>query len=244
MSTVKIYTACKFEYFFDFRPLHFGGKCGKIFVKERSAVICRKAQLHGDRTEICMKFLFGTKLRFFWVVIPMAALLAVAIVYNGKAEGLLKFYPLIIFLAGAIIFSLIYFFRLVGLGFDEVRTAGLFSSRERVMINEGKELIVTLLPKRKLQFEIFGNDGVLAELDWLSLDEDGKIPDINLFRAKSIGGKRAVRSILKFYGVPSKDDAAAIIKGDASYEDELVRISSKESEIKLREIHIYFKKTV
>ncbi len=220
------------------------GNVVKSLLRSGARFIRRQAQLHGDRTEIFMKFLFGTKLRFFWVVIPMAALLAVAIVYNGKSEGLLKFYPLIIFLAGAIVFSFIYFFRLVGLGFDEVRTAGLFSSRERVMINEGKELIVTLLPKRKLQFEIFGNDGVLAELDWLSLDEDGKIRDINLFRAKSIGGKRAVRSILKFYGVPSKEGAEAIIKGDAGYEDELVKISSKESEIKLKEIHIYFKKTV
>ena len=191
-----------------------------------------------------MKYLFGTKLRFFWVILPMAALLAVAIAYNEHSEGLLKFYPLIVFLCGAIIFSVVYFFRLVGVGFEEVRTAGLFSSRERVIINEGKELVITILPKHKLWVEVFGNDGVRAELDWLVNNDDGTIPDINLFRARAIGGKRSAKGVLKLYGVCDLDQRDAIIKGQSEYEDELVKITACESEIKLREIHIYFKKTV
>ena len=191
-----------------------------------------------------MKYLFGTKLRFFWVTIPMAALLAIAIIYNNKSDGLLKFYPLIVFLSGCIIFSVVYFFRMVGIGFEEVRTVGLFSSRERVVVNEGKELVITKLPAGKLDVELFGNDGVRAQLDWLVTSDDGTIPDINLFRARAIGGKRALRAILKFYGVPSKELRDGIIRGEKSYEDELVRIFASENEIELREVHIYFKKTV
>lgn len=191
-----------------------------------------------------MKYLFGTKLRFFWVTIPMAALLAIAIIYNNKSDGLLKFYPLIVFLSGCIVFSVVYFFRMVGIGFEEVRTVGLFSSRERVVVNEGKELVITKLPAGKLDVELFGNDGVRAQLDWLVTTDDGTIPDINLFRARAIGRKGALRSILKFYGVPTKELRDGIIRGEKSYEDELVRIFASQNEIEQREIHIYFKKTV
>ena len=191
-----------------------------------------------------MKYLFGTKLRFFWVTIPMAALLAIAIIYNNKSDGLLKFYPLIVFLSGCIVFSVVYFFRMVAVGFEEVRTVGLFSSRERVVVNEGKELVITKLPAGKLDVELFGNDGVRAQLDWLVTTDDGTIPDINLFRARAIGRKGALRSILKFYGVPTKELRDGIIRGEKSYEDELVRIFASQNEIEQREIHIYFKKTV
>ena len=191
-----------------------------------------------------MKYLFGTKLRFFWVTIPMAALLAVSIIYNNKSDGLLKFYPLIVFLSGCIVFSVVYFFRMVGIGFEEVRTVGLFSSRERVVVNEGKELVITKLPAGKLDVELFGNDGVRAQLDWLVTTDDGTIPDINLFRARAIGRKGALRSILKFYGVPNKELRDGIIRGEKSYEDELVKIFASQNEIEQREIHIYFKKTV
>lgn len=191
-----------------------------------------------------MKYLFGTKLRFFWVTIPMAALLAVSIIYNNKSDGLLKFYPLIVFLSGCIVFSVVYFFRMVAVGFEEVRTVGLFSSRERVVVNEGKELVITKLPAGKLDVELFGNDGVRAQLDWLVTTDDGTIPDINLFRARAIGRKGALRSILKFYGVPTKELRDGIIRGEKSYEDELVKIFASQNEIEQREIHIYFKKTV
>jgi hypothetical protein len=174
----------------------------------------------------------------------MAALLAIAIIYNNKSDGLLKFYPLIVFLSGCIAFSVVYFFRMVAVGFEEVRTVGLFSSRERVVVNEGKELVITKLPAGKLDVELFGNDGVRAQLDWLVTADDGTIPDINLFRARAIGGKRALRAILKFYGVPSKELRDGIIRGEKSYEDELVRIFASQNEIEQREIHIYFKKTV
>ena len=191
-----------------------------------------------------MKYLFGTKLRFFWVMIPMAALLALAIAYNDRALGLLKYYPLIVFSSGAIVFTLVYFFRLVGFGFEEIRTMGLFSSRERVSINEGRTLTITKMPARKLQFELFGNDGVLAQLDWLVPEEDGTIPDINLFRAKALGGNRTLLSILKFYGVESSELRESIVNGKSTYEDELVKIESGLTETELRQIHIYFKKTI
>ena len=169
----------------------------------------------------------------------MLALLSIAIKYNDHSDNLLKFYPLMVFLAAAIIFTVVYFFRAIGVGFDEVRTIGLFSTREHAIINEGKTLTVTLLPKKKLMVELFGNDGVLAELDWLCLDEDGKIPDINLFRAKAIGGKRAALKIISFYGVP-KEDAQSVFEGIETYEDDLVTINSSENENGYRQINVKF----
>ena len=191
-----------------------------------------------------MKFLFATKLRYFWVLIPMSILLSIAMIFNQYADGLLKLFPLIIFLIGCIIFTFVFLFRLVGFGYDEVMTAGLFSSREHVVINEGKTLIITALPKRKLCIELFGNDGVLAGLDWLSPSEDGTIPDINLFRARAIGGISSMKSVLKFYGV-NKDSRSGIIAGECEYEDELVHISGgKDEKTNGKQIRIKFKATV
>ncbi len=190
-----------------------------------------------------MKFLFGTKIRFFWVLIPFFGVLSLAVSMNRYADNLLKLYPLIIFLGGCIIFTFVYFFRAVGIGFDEVRTVGLFSSRERVMINEGKTLVLTLLPKRRILVELFGNDGVLAELDWLKTDDSGTIQDINLLRAKAIGGKGSLVKILKFYGL-SAEDADALLDDGTKYEDELVTVTTSENEAQNKQVHIKFLKTI
>lgn len=191
-----------------------------------------------------MKFLFATKLRYFWVLIPMSIILSIAMIFNQYADGFAKLYPLIIFLIGCIIFTFVFLFRLVGFGYDEVMTAGLFSSREHVVINEGKTLVITALPKRKLCVELFGNDGVLAGLDWLSPNDDGTIPDINLFRARAIGGISAMKSVLKFYGV-HKESRGGIIAGECEYEDELVHISGgKDEKTNGKQIRIKFKATV
>lgn len=187
-----------------------------------------------------MKFLFSTRLKFFWVLIPMVILMCVTLAFNSYSDELLKFYPLIIFLGACIIFTFVFLFRVVGIGFDEVRTIGLFSSRERAVINEGKTLTITLLPHRKLFIELFGNDGVLAELDWLSKNEDGSIPDINLFRAKAVGGMRAVKKILKFYGL-AQADITALTDAGAPYSDDLVEVTaSNEANNNYLQINIKF----
>ncbi len=190
-----------------------------------------------------MKYLFGTKLRFFWVIIPMLGTMSLALAYNSYADGLLKFYPLIVFLGGCVIFTVVYLFRVVGMSFAEVKTVGLFSSRERVMINEGRTLTLTLLPKKKLLVELYGNDGVIAELDWLRTDEDGKIPDINLFREKALGTKKTLAATLRFYGVP-KDTAEKLLENGGEYADELISVSSAENEQGKTCISINFLKTV
>lgn len=191
-----------------------------------------------------MKFLFSTRLRFFWVLIPMTVLMCIALAFNGYADGLLKFYPLIVFLGACIIFTFVFLFRVVGIGFDEVRTIGLFSSRERAIINEGKTLTVTLLPKRKLLIELFGNDGVLAELDWLTKNDDGTVDDINLFRAKAVGGIKSVRRILKFFGL-SQNDISGLLDSRIPYSDDLIEVStSNESVNNYKQINIKFTATV
>ncbi len=189
-----------------------------------------------------MKYLFATKLRYFWIVLPMTGMLSAALILNKYAEGLLKLYPLIVFLSGCIIFTFVYLFRVVGLGYDEVRTIGLFSSREHVMINKDRTLVLTLMKKRRIKIELFGNDNILAQLDWLCANEDGSIPDINLFRTRAIGSKGSVIGILKFYGVPSKD-AVALVNRGTEYEDTLVRAQSTFNEFGEKQILIFFKET-
>ena len=138
---------------------------------------------------------------------------------------------------------MIFLFRAVGLAFDEVRTIGLFSSRERVMVNEGKTLTLTLLPKKKIMIELFGNEGVLAELNWLKKNDDGTIPDINLFRAKAVGSSSTLISTLKFFGL-SKEDAEAVVNEGAKYEDEIISVTATPPDAEKKQISIKFIATV
>ena len=171
-------------------------------------------------------FLFSTRLRVYWVEIPIILLMTVTLHYNTHSEALFGLYPLIVFCALAMVFVLIYFFRGIQISMDEIRYVGLFSSRDKAMINEGKTLIIDIMRGGRLNITLFGNDGVTAGLDWLK--GDGTPRDIDLFRGKAIGGRLAARRVLEFFSVES-DAIEALIKDEdeVRFDYELVTASAE-----------------
>lgn len=176
-------------------------------------------------------YLFGTRLLMYWVMLPVGALLGLCIAYNKHAENLFKFYPLIIASILGLIFIFIYFFRVIRISYDEIRYIGLFTSRDSAVINEGKTLIIERGRGKRLKVSLFGNDGVLADLDWLKSTGDAP-RDISLFRGKAIGGERAVRKVLKFFAVGEDDIKEILLGGMTSYENELILLEVFEDDDK------------
>ena len=161
--------------------------------------------------------------------LPIIVLFLVALRYNKYSEEVGKFYPLMIFLGLAACFIFIYLFRVISISLEEIRYHGLFSSRDRADINEGKELIITRLPNRRIKIDLFGNDGTLPEYSWI---KDGKPIDIFLFRGKSLGTKRTVISLLTFFGVDGDDAIESLEKDSFSGDYELSSLESKKEEDK------------
>ncbi len=142
-------------------------------------------------------YLFSTRLYVFLTEFPLMLLLSVAIKFNEKAENLLKLYPLIVLTTGIMLFILIYFIRGIKINADEIRTVGVFASRDYVLIKPDTRIVLTDKGKRRLKLEVYGRNDHSATYNWQRND----IPDeINLFRATAIGGAGSITSLLRFYG--------------------------------------------
>jgi hypothetical protein len=155
--------------------------------------------------------------------LPLVILLILAIAYNDNSKELLKLYPLQILLILGMIFIFIYFFRLVKLNTDEVRCIGLFSSKDSAIIKQDKRLAVTLMSRGRLMIEVFGI-GEAPLLDWVN-PEDYKNSEINLFRTKCVGSKRAAKKILSYFDI-DKTDFDKIFENE-SFEKEYEAITLK-----------------
>ena len=158
-------------------------------------------------------YLFCTKPVMFLTELPILALLALAIIFNDSADGLLKLYPLIITSAAIAVFIFIFFFRVISLSNEEIRIIGRFTSRESAIINEGKRLVLTLDSRGRLKLELFEDDGVLPELDFLKNDPDYKPQGLNLFRERAVFGEHSLRRVLRYLEV-SDSDIGAILSSD------------------------------
>ena len=167
-------------------------------------------------------YVFCTKWYVFLTEIPLAALLALTIYYNKYADNLVKFYPLI--------------------SYDEIRYIGIFSSRDKAVINKDKTVIINFLSYGRIKVRLFGSDGKAPLLDWAQNDENYTPVDIFLFRGKGVGGQRAVRRILKYFEVP-KDEQTRFINEDFSAEYMYSSISSSIVDDN-REIRIRITETV
>ena len=188
------------------------------------------------------KYLFCTSPLMYLSELPVIILFIIVLRYNRYSELLTKFYPLLIFLVLTMVFIFIYLFRVISISYEEIRYHGLFSSRDRADINEGKELIITVLPKRRLRINLFGNDGTLPEYSWINA-ENGKPLDIFLFRGKALGTKRKVLSLLRFFGVDEEDASQALLNDSFQGDYELVSLESKREEEKTT-IRLRIKETV
>lgn len=174
--------------------------------------------------------------------LPVIGLLVLAIYFNGSAGGDLKLYPLITVLSLAVIFILIYLFRVVVISAEEIRAIGPFSSKDKAIINKDKTLILTLKERGRLIVTLFGNDGERPALDWAKGDD--YIPvDINLFREKVEGRRRSARKILRFFGIPSSDISAILSPDGFSGEYDGFSVSAQEQN-SVFEIKIRFNETI
>ena len=188
-------------------------------------------------------YLFCSKLRVYWCLLPLVGILLLCIKYNKHSTGLYGLYLLGITASLAIGFVLIYFFRVIAISYDEIRYIGWFSSRDRAVITEGKTIILRPIGKRRIKISLFGNDGIAPGFDWLKSTQNAS-KDYYLFRGKAIGGKCDIKRILRFFGVSSED--CDIITGscsDFSKSYENVTVTTKEID-EIREIHIRMDKTV
>ncbi len=180
-------------------------------------------------------------LRPILISIPLALLLAAAIALNNAVDTLLKLYPLIIFSILAMIFTFVYFFRVVSLSKEEIKVIGPFSSKDCSIINEGKTLIITRRRGNRISIDLFGNNGVNADLDWLKNEQT--VRDIYLFKSKVVGGTNSIIRILRYLGI-DEADASEIAASDEyakEYADYTVSVSSPEE---MKEIRIKFTNTL
>ena len=186
-------------------------------------------------------FLFSSRIRIYLTEIPPIILLIISIKFNGTADNLMKLYPLIIITSALTVFIAVYFFRAIVIGVDEVKCIGPFSSKEKAIIAKDKQLVITLLPKRRLRIELFGDGHDLAEsCKWL---KDDTSSSINLFRAKANGGERAARRILRYFDVPDTVFSSLIEKDGYSEDFENVTVSS-DTVNEAKTITVYFKNTI
>lgn len=184
--------------------------------------------------------LFCTKIRYFLTEIPPLLLLAIAIKYNSGVESTMKLYPLIIVMSGVVVFIALYFFRAVKINNEEIKAIGLFSSREKAVINKDKTLHITVLPKNKIRVELFGDNDNFDTYAWLKNEET---TEINLFRAKANGNEKTVHRILSYFGA-EKDDIQKVFSTDGfSIDYEKIAITSEITE-NIKIIKVYFKETI
>lgn len=187
-------------------------------------------------------YIYASRLRAFWVLVPMSTLLMLSVVFNSSSEGALKLYPLIIFSIGAIIFTFIFLFRYISISYSEIKYIGRFTSRDSATINAEKTLVIELLEKKRVNIKLYGNEGYNPEIKWLTKAE-GEDGDVCLFRGKAYGGEQVAVRILMYFGVDVKDiDVILADEGFLeSYENVTVSTSVVDSH---REIKIRFDKTV
>lgn len=188
-------------------------------------------------------FLFCTRARVYWVELPILFVMLMAISINGNIDGALKLYPLIIICVGALLFTLIYFFRAIDISYQEIRDIGRFSPRDSAEITEGRTLVLHLCTRGKVEIRLIGID-TLPEYSWMRRDNN-ETREICMYRGKVWGGERSASKILSFFGM-KKDEIDALLSADAteSKEYDKVAISASSAEDGSKEIRIRFTETV
>ena len=148
-------------------------------------------------------FLFCTKLRMFLSEIPIVFLFIVSLNYTGKMESAVGLLPLIILLGGLFIFILIFLFRFILISKQEIKINGVFSSKDRCKLNEGRTLKLILKKGHYVYVEVWGVD-VAPEFEWINKNDPIE-RDVRLFREKYVGAIGSIKRILRFFEVPAED---------------------------------------
>lgn len=188
-------------------------------------------------------FLFSTKLYYFWTVIPLAFILAVAIYLNNDVKTVFKLYPMIILLSVVIIVNILFYIRGIRLTYDDARCLGLFSKKDYARYSKDSSLVITVLRHGRLLVEVFGfiEEGGIG-YDWFDSD---KSAEINLFRARTNGNSKTVKKILRYYGASETDAQLALNQAEFKTETKEIIISSTLTENdSARQVRITFKEIV
>ena len=178
-------------------------------------------------------YMLSTKLWVYLIELPLLLLLCIASQLNSITESLLKFYPLITVLIMGMFFIFIYFLRGASLSYEEIRTWGLFSTRDSALISKDKTLYITLRPRRKINLSLWGNDGTPA-FDWQT-EEDLNQGLLRQFSCNVIGGKRRAKKILKFFTVEKEVLTALVQNEGENYENDAVSVTTERKNELLRE---------
>ena len=178
-------------------------------------------------SEVKMKpiYIFATRLRAFWVLLPMILTLYCSIIYNSDSTLAMKLYPLIIFSSACIVFTFVYLFRAIEISYSEIRYIGYFSSRDSAEIVAGRTLTLELMKGGKVAIRLYGKEGYNPDIKWLESD-DADASDICVFRGKAYIGCIAVERILTYFGVENADVDTFIEADTAEKTYEAVTVSS------------------
>ncbi len=171
-------------------------------------------------------FVYSARLRSYWVLIPMVALLILSIEFNSRTSALYKLYPLIIFSICAIIFALVYLFRGVYISKGEIKHVGRFSDRDSAEIKEGRTLVIEICPKNRIKLRLWGNEGYDPTIAWLRPD-DGIVPDICLFRSRAYGSERTAARIIDHFTEKNLDTFPLFLENEGNIEYESLKIKAK-----------------
>ncbi len=186
--------------------------------------------------------LFCTGPLMYLTELPVIYLFYLSVKHNSGVETPFKLYPLIIALIGVGIFMFIYLYRTIDISADAIKSKGPYSSKESALINEGKTLSLTLLPKGKIKVELFGSDEPAPDFDWAKTEERENI-EINLFRERAYGGEGSVRRVLRFFEIPDGDIDCALKTDGFLKSYECLDLSS-DTVNEAKRISIKFTKTV
>ncbi len=185
-------------------------------------------------------FFFGTKLYVYLIELPFIYLLILTLNHNSKTEGAFKLYPLIVFSILAMIFIAVYFFNAVTLNRVKIRQIGLFSSRDKVMINKGKSLVITYLSYNKLRLEIYD----FQEFPSLNISREDFVPTEScIFRERIIGSNRTASKILRYFGATREQVDELIFQNEKSFSTKSSDFSTRIHEDR-KQIKIKFNETV
>lgn len=186
-------------------------------------------------------FLFCTKLKYYFIELPLMIMLTVAIHYNGNYTGLFKFYPLIVLLSLGIIFIAVYFFRGIYISSDEIRDIGIFSRRERELIKKDGILVITLRGRGKMNIDLWAYSEEPA-FDWMKNKGD-YTKNVRVYHGVCIAGKsRAVR-ILSLFGLDGNLSREFTERDGARFDNQKILVTTEKKHDTF-EIRIKFLETV
>lgn len=186
--------------------------------------------------------IFSTHPLMFLTTLPIFIVLALAIIFNGYFEGFVKLYPLIFVCVACIVFIFMYLLRVIVITSDEIKIVGIFSSKDRAIINKNKSLIIKQRKNKRLRIILFGNDGRRPSLDWANKDDFTPV-DINLFSEIGYGGTPTIKRVFRYFGIDGAVIDDLILKDEYSIELPLYKISKSTSD-KRFEYRIKFLETI